>query len=171
MKQTKPAQAMELRSLSPVFDGPTEAGPAFFRARGDRPSPEAACHVACKTARAAPPTSREAIAPPSSAVGCSAIAVPARASVNAAFTFGGCIADGRAGTAAAIMALDAPREAAAAAQPLPLAAGAAPRLSSRRGTRDDGAGARGRCSKRHGTVLRNAREHRAVEQGDEADER
>jgi hypothetical protein len=25
MKQTKPAQAMELRSLSPVFDGPTEA--------------------------------------------------------------------------------------------------------------------------------------------------
>jgi hypothetical protein len=24
MKQTKPAQAMELRSLSPVFDGPLE---------------------------------------------------------------------------------------------------------------------------------------------------
>ena len=24
MKQTKPAQAMELRSLSPVFDGPQE---------------------------------------------------------------------------------------------------------------------------------------------------
>ena len=34
----------------------------------------------------------------------------------------------------------------------------------------DGAGARGRCSKRHGTVLRKARERRAVEQGDEADE-
>ena len=60
--------------------------------------------------------------------------------------------------------------AAGASQPLPLAAGAAPRLSSRRCTRDDGAGARRRCSKRHGTVLRNAREHRAVEQGDEADE-
>ena len=51
MKQTKPAQAMELRSLSPVFDGLTEAGLAFSLVRGEEPSPEAACHVACNVSK------------------------------------------------------------------------------------------------------------------------